>query len=116
VHASGTTDLPDGALLGYWVVPESELGDLTSDLEHQAGGSVEVERGRFSFFEDVSDWPEGRAVLEVWFSVSRDEPQPEQVVAAFGDNGQCLTGPQVGVDSPGDPKVLHTDTRVVINQ
>jgi hypothetical protein len=113
-EAAGTTDLPDGAVVAYFFLHNSEAADLINLPGYQAGGEARVVGGSFSFVEDLSDWPHGAALMDVWFQVGPENPQPPHVIDEFGENGQCMTGPQVGIDSPGDPKVLHTNARVTL--
>ena len=111
VEVTGAADLPNGALLYYCFYHggEADFADLP---EYEVAGEARVGDGRFTFADDLSGWPEGRAQLDVWFQVGQDSPQPAEVRKIFGTNGQCMTGPQVGVDSPGDPKVMLTRARV----
>jgi hypothetical protein len=112
VAVHGSTDLPDRAIVQYFFLHSSELGDVTRLPQFQAGGAMTVSGGAFRFEESLSAWPEGEAVFDVWFEVGPESPQPAHVVAAYGSNGQCLTGPQVGTDSPGDRQVLRANARV----
>lgn len=114
VSVSGTSDLPDDAVFGYFFLHEDELGDVTRVPRFQAGGETRVHDGQYSFAEDLSAWPDGDAVFDVWFQLGHDSPQPDHLVERFGTRGQCLTGPQVGVDSPGDPNVLRAGGSVTL--
>jgi hypothetical protein len=114
VEVAGTTDLPDGAVVSYFFLHEDELGDVRTLPRYQAGGATSVHDGRLRFTEDLSGWPDGAAVLDLWFEVGPDAPQPAHVVEAFGATGQCLSGPQVSSDSPGDRKGLLTQARVTL--
>lgn len=112
VEVAGTTDLPDGAVIRYFFLHESELGDVTRLPRFQAGGETIAGAGQFRFKQLLVGWPEGEAVIDVWFEVGPEAPQPADVVEAFGANGQCLEGPEVGADSPGDRQTLNTDASV----
>jgi len=110
VHVSGTTDLPDGAVIGYY---------WWHDIDTVAtipGGLVTVADGRFAFVSDLSAWPAGTATAYISFGVNSTENiQPKPVVDRFGSQGEHLGGPQVHVDSPGDPKQLLVTTSVELH-
>ena len=112
-QVTGTTTLPDGAVLYCWFEHESRA------LEN-IGGSAPVQDGRFSFATDLSAWPSGRVTLWVEFSIADandgGNEQPPDVVALFGSEGEHLEGPQVYVDSPGDPKQLYTTVAFTLDQ
>jgi uncharacterized oligopeptide transporter (OPT) family protein len=114
VEVSGTTDLPDGAVVDYYFLHEAEMADLSRLPRYQASGRAEVRKGRFAVSQDLSSWPAGNAILGVEFAVGVDYPQPAQVIEIFGSQGECLAGPQVGVDSPGDPRTLYTERRLLL--
>ena len=108
-RVSGTTDLPDGAVISYYWWHEID----TVDMDSVPGGQVTVANGRFAFASDLSAWPAGTATAYITFGVDSEENiQPKQVVDRFGSQGEHLGGPQVYVDSPGDPKQLLVTTSV----
>ncbi len=101
-HVRATTDLPDGAVVSYyfWHERDSEnVGDFHS-------GSVTAQRGRFAFTADLSDFSPGTLTLHAEFGVTWDVEQPPNVLELFGSEGERLAGPQVYVESPGEPRVL----------
>ena len=107
VSVEGTTDLPDGAVIYYtfW----RDLNDDTAWVD----GNAHIERGRLVFAGDLSGWSPGRGTVEVDFGVDGDE-QPRAVIDRFGSQGEHLAGPQVYVDSPGDPKQLLVTAEFVL--
>lgn len=104
VRVEGTTTLPDGAVINYYYWHADEAVNLRNDGAH--GGLTTVRDGRFAFSSDLSDWPAGDITLVTEFSVGWGIEQPQDVIARFGSEGEHLAGPQVYVDSPGDPKKL----------
>ncbi len=102
-QVTGSTTLPDGAVVYCNFAHESTA------LEG-IGGSATVQEGHFSIAKDLSAWPSGRVTLTVEFSIANygGNEQPPAVVAIFGSEGENLEGPQVYLDSPGDPKELLT--------
>lgn len=97
VRVVGTTNLPDGALIdyGYW---------RDDAINEGPTGTAEVTDGRFSFENEVSGLRRGRWSIEMSFSTVWGSQQPKHVTDVFGSEGEHLAGPQVYVDSPGDPK------------
>jgi hypothetical protein len=102
-RVEGTTTLPDGAVIyyEYW-----HADDAVTAPDDAHGGTATVRDGRFAFSTDLSDWPAGRVTRYTAFRVGWGFEQPQDVVALFGSEGEHMSGPQVYVDSPGDPKVL----------
>jgi hypothetical protein len=103
-QVEGTTTLPDGAVINYYYWHADDAVNSRNDGAH--GGLATVHDGRFAFASDLSDWPPGRVTLYTEFSVGWDTEQPADVVSRFGSEGEHMAGPQVYVDSPGDPKML----------
>jgi hypothetical protein len=103
-HVEGTTTLPEGAVIDYYYWHADDAVNSRNDGAH--GGTATVRDGRFAFTSDLSDWPSGRVTLYTQFSVGWGIEQPADVIARFGSEGEHLAGPQVYVDSPGDPKML----------
>ena len=112
IHVIGTTDLPDGALVDYSFYSEDQ--NLINDLPD--GGTVAVRDGAFAFTTTVPGRSTGLATAEVSFSVAWGTTQPKGVTDRFGSQGEHLAGPQVYVDSPGDPKQLVTTTSVMLDR
>ena len=125
VHVHGTTDLPDGARLGYSFVPYAEIRqgvvgarpaslppDAVNIPAHQLRGDTEVEHGAFAFDADLRGWPQGQVVFVVTFAVGPGYPQPPQVVSRFGADGERLAGPQVHADFPGARNTMYVTTDV----
>lgn len=104
VRVTGTTNLPDGALINYFFLPEVGQGQVTD--EH--GGTTEVHGNKYEVTADLSDWPSGKVTVYNEFSVAYygGNEQPQNVIDVFGSQGEHMSGPQVYVDSPGDPKRL----------
>mgnify|MGYP003350348568 CR=1 FL=1 len=103
IRVEGATSLPDGAVIGYYYWHSDEA---VNDRNDSHPGTATVRHGRFGFTTDLSDWPEGDVTLLAEFAVGGDWEQPPEVVARFGSQGEHLSGPQVDIDSPGDPKRL----------
>lgn len=86
---SGTTNLPNDAVLLYQLTPEM-------DDEPALQGTTTVVAGEFSENVDVSDVPEGDITVEVIFQpVLDDVPQPPEIVETYGALGQNISGDQV---------------------
>lgn len=109
VRVEGTTTLPNGAIIDYYYWHGDDAVNTRNDGAH--GGLATVRDGRFAFSTDLSDWPAGDVTLYTQFSVGWDVEQPQDVIARFGSEGEHLAGPQVYVDSPGDPKMLVAPVR-----
>jgi hypothetical protein len=100
LRVTGTTDLPDGALVDWYL-----SRGLVDDNELPSG-HIAVRSSSFSFGADLSGWPSGTATAEVSFSCDWGTVQPRQVTDLVGEHCEHLSGAQVYVDSPGDPKQL----------
>jgi hypothetical protein len=105
VRVNGTTDLPDGALIDYWFWRDDAINEGPA-------GAAEVGDGRFSFARDVSGLKRGQWEIQASFSTAWGSTQPKTVTDLFGSEGEHLAGPQVYVDSPGDPKQLLVSVQV----
>lgn len=95
----GTTDLPDGAKIGWAVRHHLSDPGPDSDPRWLIGDAATVDAGRFRVVTDLTPWPWGSITLSTTF-----EPGPEQpavVRATFGDNGERLRGTAVYEDSGG---------------
>ena len=91
VTVSGTTNLPDGAVIDY-DVSNAEYGVPV------VGGHTVVSNGEFSFVADVASLPAGKADVWLWFEVSPAR-QPVPVVLTYGPGGERMAGDQVSSDS-----------------
>jgi hypothetical protein len=107
VRITGSTSLPDGSLIDYhyW------RGDA---INEGPAGVAEVKDGGFSVEDDISTLRPGKWTVELSFSAAWGSEQPSHVMDLFGSEGEHLAGPQVYVDSPGDPKQLLVTTDVDI--
>lgn len=105
VRVNGMTDLPDGALIDYWFWRDDAINEGPT-------GATEVVNGRFTFAHDVSGLRRGPWEIYASFSTAWGSTQPTNVTDVFGSEGQHLVGPQVYVDSPGDPKQLLISVQV----
>ena len=111
LSVTGTTDLPDGAVIDWdlWREP-------VDDIEWPSGEAV-VRSGAFSFNADLAGWRSGNAVVEASFSCDWGATaQPKQVTELVGEHCEHLGGEQVYVDSPGDPKQLFVSTGFFVTQ
>jgi hypothetical protein len=98
VTVSGATDLPDGALID-WYLMQGLVDELPS-------GQVAVKNGQFVLEADVSQLAPGPAEAQVSFSCNYGTLQPKPVLEVVGAECEHLDGAQVYVDSPGDTKQL----------
>ena len=106
VHVIGTTDLPDGALIGYYFWNAADDGNWPD------GGLVTVRNGRFEFETDFTGWPGGTITVYTEFCVSQCD-QPQAVIDRFGANAERLSGPQAYSESGDPPTVQATNTFVL---
>jgi hypothetical protein len=98
-HVTGTTDLPDGAVIGYYYWSAADDGRWPD------GGQVTANDGQFQFETDFTGWPGGTITLYTEFCVSQCR-QPQAVIDRFGPDAERLSGPQANSDS-GDPPTLQ---------
>jgi hypothetical protein len=70
VRIEGTTDLPEGSVLGY-TVRHVDQAVLPIDVNTEHSGEIAVSGGYFSVSVSVRDWPPGD--IEVWIG-SRPMP------------------------------------------
>jgi hypothetical protein len=108
LRVSGTTNLPDGARIDWYLWRES------IDTNDWPSGSVAVESGAFSFEAVLDGWPTGTGTAEVSFSCDWGSPQPRHVTDLVGEHCEHLGGQQVYVDSPGDPKQLFVPVEFTV--
>src|SRR5262245_61903372 len=100
VRIEGTTNLPDGALVDYWLYRGFGLG------KDGPTGAAEVRDGEFVIEHDMAGYEPGRWRMDASFSTVWGSSQPAAVTALVGSEGEHLAGPQVYVDSPGDEKQI----------
>lgn len=108
LHITGTTNLPDGAFIDWYLWRES------IDNDEWPSGQVAVQSGAFSFDADLAGWPPGVAKAEVSFSCDWGTAQPKQVTDLVGEHCEHLDGEQVYVDSPGDSKQLFVPVEFIV--
>ena len=112
VQITGTTDLPDGAVIGYYFV--HELGPLQG--QEPDGGLTTVRNGRFDFQTDFTGWPGGAIALFTEFGVGSGYDQPQGVIDLFGADGEGISGPQAYSESGDPPHLFATTTFVLPSQ
>lgn len=105
----GTTDLPTGAELTYTV--RHEMANTVPVDEWPATNLVEsgravVQDGQFWGRGSTNNWPAGQVTVLIQFPLP---PQPEEVIARYGEFGEKLTGENV-VDVGGVKAVEVTHT------
>jgi hypothetical protein len=88
VVISGSTNLPDGALIFVYVAHDVEA--LPFDSENH----VPVVDGRYEVSVDVARWPPGVTHASATFLIDDVRAQPSHVLAVVGANGERLAGPQ----------------------
>ena len=101
VTVRGTTDLPDGAVVGIQLIQEDEWERESADGVAPDPASspwvitqyVQVQDGQFTATFHPDAWPAGRGGVGAYFWV--DANQPSQVIQRFGANGSGLRGPDV---------------------
>ncbi len=95
VALSGSTDLPDGALLDYQLQHERWMNQPPTDKpQWMVEGTMAVAAGRFTQGVDVAGWPAGS--VEVWVGFQPFAPgQPAELAERFGANGERLSGGNV---------------------
>jgi len=95
---SGTTGLPDGALLGYAVRHEQMAIDTeTPEWMLFTEGAVTISDGRFRTVVDASALDPGEFAVSVAFTVDlpKGASQPDEVLERFGQRCEKLNGPNV---------------------
>jgi len=101
VTVVGTTNLPDGAVVGVDVTHVDEADRSTSEPFPFGSGESDwirsaearVQDGTFTVTLDVDGWPAGRGEVWTWFWV--DRRQPPDIAARFGVDGSGMRGPNV---------------------
>ncbi len=107
LRVSGTTDLPDGAVLSYRVT--HALTDEIAPAEWPAknlitDGTAIVQAGQYWADLNTTYWPAGTVRIRVEFPVV---PQPGSVQSVYGEFGERLEGDNVS--SLGSSKVLTAE-------
>jgi hypothetical protein len=95
ITVSGSTNLPDGARIFVYVWHQDE------SLQVDSENLVPVVGGRYTVEVDLGGWPPGMAHATAAFLLDGYGPQPSHVLAAVGDFGERLGGPQVRDDEFG---------------
>jgi len=96
---TGTTDLPDGAILLYEA--RHENWRAAGEPVWLRASQVVVEQGAYRDRIDVRRWPAGS--VEIWVSfqaVLPDGEQPQAVLERFGPMGERLAGENVSQEGP----------------
>jgi hypothetical protein len=104
VTVTGTTDLPDGALL--LVEVDGTTGKQQS-IATVAGGA-------FSTKFDASNVGEGPASVTTSFSIVYGPAQPQAVVDRFGPEGQRIGGAQIYRAAVTAPRALRVTQSVTL--
>jgi hypothetical protein len=96
---SGTTSLPDRAVLTLWA---EDYGTSYGEYWQTETVAIPVSGGAFRWTFDVSSWGAGTVTANVQFRIGPG--QPPQVVDRYGSNGEHIVGPDVELDfRAGDP-------------
>ena len=99
LRIAGTTDLRDGALLGYEVRHEDMNFDPETPIDMLfTEGTVTVTDGRYATEVDIRNFEPGE--IEVWVAfqmrfINSDAQQPGPIVRQFGQHGELLEGANV---------------------
>jgi hypothetical protein len=104
VSVSGTTNLPDGALLQL----------QASGASWTWTGVAEVSGGQFTAAFDATPLGPGEATVTVTFSMNDGPAQPASLVDEFGADGSGIGGPQVVYDPPGGSPKVRVAIRLVL--
>ncbi len=104
LHGSGSTTVPDGALIAWSVYnADGELGHL---------GIAEVVGGRYSFTVDLPWYAAGSMKVNVQFStIVRNPRQPNSIIRLYGELGERITGPKVD-KTPGGIRRVQDSTNL----
>jgi len=113
LHVTGTTDLPDGALLSYELRHEHYGHDVETPIDMLfADGMLTVHDGAVDATLDVSLFDSGAIDFDVAFSptLRGDREQPSDVQARFGRQNEHLVGPNVTVAGDGSRRLSVSQT------
>lgn len=98
VVVSGTTNLKEGAYIGYEVEHETYLGDMKNSWFKD--GNIVVRNGRYSGTVSIAGWPRGE--IKVWVTfMSFLKEQPEWAKTLYGEGGKDVDGPTVKLAGQG---------------
>jgi hypothetical protein len=95
---TGSTDLPNGALIAYEIRHEGAATrtDVPIKKLFQEGNAT-VTNGGYAATVSVNGWPRGK--IEVWAAfqtvLGTDARQPAEVISRFGELGEKLQGNNV---------------------
>lgn len=113
VHVTGTTDLPDGAVLSYELRHEHLGHDVETPRDMLfAEGLLIVVDGRLDAILDVSLFDSGSIEVDVAFSsiLPGGREQPADVQARFGRRLESVVGPNVRLAEDGSRRVSVSRT------
>lgn len=98
ITIAGTTDLKDGAVLGWDVEHAQQKKNLMADLTQH--GDTTVKGGRYAATVKVNRWPKGNITVWIGF-LSFTKDQPQWAKTQYGTQGEKLEGPNVKLQSEG---------------
>jgi hypothetical protein len=107
---SGTTTIPDGALLECEVWHDLDASEAGTGA-YSVVVLARVASGAYSCEVDVAGWPPGSVTTNVRFRPFLPE-QPATVTEKYGADGDRLDGPQLSHDSDGWELDAQTVVRV----
>jgi hypothetical protein len=85
---SGQTNLPDGAMIAWQVMPKDHP-------ENTQEGAAKVENGQWQASISLENIPKGE--LEVWAGfqtiMPEESKQPAEIISMYGEAGENITGP-----------------------
>lgn len=91
---SGTTNLPDGAIIVWDISPGPNYqGQFEFDMVKE--GTAKVENGKWQASISLENMPKGE--IEIWVGfqtiMRESEKQPPQIIEMYGEMGERITGP-----------------------
>jgi hypothetical protein len=115
IFITGSTDLPDGALIAYEIRHEGAARRTNVPIEKLfQEGNATVTNGAYAAAVSLNGWPLGR--IEVWAAfqtvVGTDARQPAEVISRFGELGEKLQGNNV--TKAGSMKRVEVTETVVL--
>lgn len=116
LDVTGSTNLPDGAVIDVRLVQLESFDAAASD---QRGSTIPLVRDRFAkvgagayaVSVDLSSWPAGTVELLGIFRI--DSSQPTSIVAAYGANGERLSGESL-IESTSDGRYLEVSDQFAL--